>query len=74
MTKTYEVTWTETWNVFCSATVKVPNAEKMTKKELKDLLDNERFYEVDYDIDYNSKENSPEFKVYDVKDSCEVNL
>lgn len=72
MTKTYEVTWTETWSVFCSATVKVPNAEKMTKKELKDLLDDERFDNVDYDPDDKIPDNK--FNVYDVKDSCEVNL
>lgn len=76
MTKTYEVTWTETWNVFCSATVKVPNAEKMTKKELKDLLNNERFDNVNYDIDYDPEEKIPDnkFKVYDIKDSQEINL
>lgn len=48
----------------------------MTKKELKDLLDIDRFDNVNYDIDYNPEEKNPDntFRVYDVKDSCEVNL
>ncbi|MGN0311428.1 MAG: hypothetical protein ACI4CC_01525 [Lachnospiraceae bacterium] len=68
MTKTYEVTW----RVFCSTTVEVPNAEKMTKKELKNFLNDERFNDVDYDPEEKIPDNK--FKVYDVKDSHEINL